>query len=143
MWGPATGRTTTGFRASARLLLAAAMVLSVAACTGDEGPDLSREDFKPGVCRESAQPVIDLRTAVQQIQDGEASQASAGTLQERQQELRATRDGADDSLRAKLTELTNAIGVLRIGIDAGTVGPAQTEDVTAALERVIAACTEA
>lgn len=141
MLGAATGRMTVT-RAPAWLLLAVGVVMSTAACTADEGSELSREDFKPGVCRESAQPVIDVRSALEQLQEGtDSSQAPADTLEKRQRELRAKRDEADDSLRAKLTDLTNAIGVLRIGIDAGTVGPAQTKKVEAALDRVVAACS--
>jgi hypothetical protein len=113
---------------------------ALASCSG--GSSLSEEDFKSGVCRDSAQSVIAVDDAVQQLEADEKAPAEVvEALKQSQTQLREVRDEAEEALTVKISALTNAIGAFRIGIDAGTIGPEQTELVDTALQGVIDSCT--
>ena len=137
------GRSRTGRDNVLRAALAAAAVTglaTLAACSG--GSSLSQEDFKSGVCRDSARSLIAVDDAVQQLKDDAKEPAEvAATLEQSQTRLREVREQADESLTEKISALTNAIGAFRIGIDADTIGPAQTQVVDTALQGVLDSCT--
>lgn len=137
---PQAGRRATRWAALA--LTVASTSLAAAACSAD-GSELSADDFRAGVCRDSAAAILEVQETVQQLNDDpEAVGAARSVLEQRQKELRTNREQADGELRDHFTDLTNAIGYLRISIDADTFRPAQTEDVSAALDRVVTACTD-
>jgi hypothetical protein len=122
-------------------IVGATLSMAFASCSVGGSP-LSEDDFEPGVCRDSAQSVIAIDDAVRQLdEDEKAPTEVVDTLKQSQTRLRETREGADEELRARLSALTNAIGAFRIGIDAGTAGPEQTQAVDTALQGVIDRCT--
>lgn len=128
----------SGLRLTATVTLGALAALT--ACSG--GSSLSEEDFKSGVCADSAKSVIAVDDAVAQLEADEKSPAEVvETLKQSQTQLRDVRDQAAEELTVKISALTNAIGAFRIGIDAGTIGPEQTELVDTAVQGVIDSCT--
>lgn len=134
-----TGRTRgRSVSATAVTLL---LCVSSSGCFGG-GSNLSEDDFNAGVCRKAAEPIIMIDTAVQQLQDEDKKPNEVvDTLKQSQSQLRKARDEADETLKQQLTALTDAIGVFRIGIDTGTVGPDQTKVIAKALKPVVATCT--
>jgi len=126
-----------------RLTVATVTLATLAALTScSGGSSLSAEDFKSGVCRDSAQSVIAVDDAVNKLEADEKAPAEVvETLKQSQTQLRDVREKADEALTVRISALTNAIGAFRIGIDAGTIGPEQTELVDTAVQGVIDSCT--
>lgn len=126
-------RTTTAAGALAVLLL-------TAACT-DDGPAV--EDFSAGACRDAAPAVLELRELTADLgddpripdEDKDALRAAQGRLVETAQ--RATGEGGE-----QLQALVESVGLLRIRADGNTYEPFLADDVRAAYDQVVAACTQ-
>jgi len=138
------------------ILRAAALVLCLGpvACTagcsaadaGSPAPEKlpAAADFRPGLCRSGAEPILELaRIAARNDGARTVSAKDRTALGDRQRELLALGAdpaSADAALRAPLTDLTTAIGFVRIRLDGKTYEPMLLRDMDAARRALQSRC---
>jgi hypothetical protein len=148
------------------ILRAAALVLCLGpvACTagcsaadaGSPAPEKlpAAADFRPGLCRSGAEPILELaRIAARNDGARTVSAKDRTALGDRQRELlalgadpasadpaSADAASADTALRAPLTDLTTAIGFVRIRLDGKTYEPMLLRDMDAARRALQSRC---
>lgn len=119
---------------------ALAVLLLTTACS-DDGPAV--EDFTVGVCRDAAPDVLELRDVVGDLgDDARLPDEDKQALRDAQGRLNQTVQDATGEGIEQLTALVEAVGLLRIRADGNTYDPVLADDVRAAHDRVVAACTQ-
>lgn len=123
-------------------VLSALALAGLVGCSSG-GPDVPDESaFAEGTCRTAAADVRAVGQSLPDLGDGGAvdGDVRAG-LREAHDRLRALADGAEPALQPVLAELNEKIGIVRIRADGNTYETQFGEQLTAAYERVLEACT--
>ncbi|WP_018637030.1 hypothetical protein [Parafrankia elaeagni] len=128
---------------AASTTLAAAVIVSVAAACGGDGPPSLPEagSFAPGVCETLAPDLIETLRLAEADADAPAEiKALARDLTPPQEKLYG-RIGAAGEYTDDLERVTTAVGFLRLRIDAGTYDPALRTEVTTTARALVDRCT--
>ena len=126
-------------RRSAILLLLVAGTL--ASCSSDSDPRFERQDLSAGACRDAGADLLAVEQSQRSLAAGDIdAQEAAADYKDLQARLLEARDGAAQEVSSALRSLVTTMGFFRVGVDAGTLGDEQTEQVREALEGALAAC---
>ncbi len=121
-----------------RALPLALVALVLAGCSSDVPAE---EDFAAGTCRTAAPDVRAVGELLPDVGDGPKVDADVkDELADAQDRLVALADGAEPDLKAVLTRLVEAIGIVRIRADGNSFEKPQREALTRAYEGVVDAC---
>lgn len=126
---------------AARITAVALLGLSLTACSSDSDPRFDVSDLSDGACREAGEDLL----AVERSQRGLAADdvepaAAAADYKVLQGRLLEAREGAPQEVGSALRSLVTAMGFFRVGVDAGTLGEKQTDQLRKALDDALVAC---
>jgi hypothetical protein len=131
---PVPSRTSTTVTSAALLLVA------LSACSSQEARDL--EGLSPGACSDVRPALESVDETLRELADEDVEpKEAAEAFKSAQPPVKDAQAGADPAVAAALKELQTRLGFYRIAQDSGSDDDEQAEDVGAALDAVVEACT--
>ena len=132
----------TSVRVDRRVVgVATLMALSLSACSSGSDPRFEVSDLAAGACRDAGEALLAVERSQRELAAGDIEpDAAAADYKDLQDHLLDARDGAPPEVASGLRSLVTAMGFFRVGVDAGTLGDAQTDQVREALDDTLDAC---
>jgi hypothetical protein len=122
-------------------LVAAAALTAAGGCTDASEPRFQVDDLRAGPCRDMGAALLEVERTQRELTAGQAQAApAAGGYAEAQARLRDVGEAAEPAVAEPARELRTAIGLFRVGVDAGTLTEEEGEAVRTALDDVLRAC---
>ena len=126
---------------SASGALTALLLLGMAmGCTGSAAPRFDAGELSPGSCRDMGTQLVDVERTQRELlagkTDAKAAAAGYAATQDRLIEVYQ----ADPDVAEPVRALVTALGIFRIGVDAGSLADSHAEAVRTSLADVVTRC---